>query len=425
MYFKKTNKLNMKRIILILNIFVLLACGNNSNNTDKHGENIEHIIETVTNSGFMKQIPSKPIEINAENTINIEYDTDFADKIIDIKYIYLKTEEPIGYITKAMIHKNKIYVVDWMISNKVFIFDMEGNLIKIISDSGGGPKEYIGLGYVDIGNDEIIVSDRLNFKRLYYTLEGEYIRHERCLPSVSFAVLKEKFILMLGYPQSFTEKVTPTLVVSVKDSALRKAFPYQNIQKQTTSGEFNYNYKGDLLFTPVVSDTVYQILTDSTFTAKYFVKHKKSVWQLYDEELTYDEISRRILDGYSQLASQFFETEKNAEFMIYVQDVNSDYVISHSHWYDKETKKTYTCINCKNRELNVIRHIINGAIGVWKNYYIGEIRPEQIEDLRKYYQQMRGTKDSLRFKNEELRKIIEMKDDPNQVLVLYKLDFNK
>jgi hypothetical protein len=385
----------------------------------------------------MEQIPSEPVEIDADDYIELKYDSDLDDKITEIKYIYLKAEEPIGYITQAMIHKNKIYVVDRMISNKVFIFDMEGNLINIISDQGPGPKEYASLGYATVGNDELIIADGRSVKRIYYTLDGKYIRHEKSLFCIQFALLGDKFILQLGYPQSFDYNTTPNLVVSVKDSALRRALPYQNIQKQAASGFLTYNYKEDLLFVPPLSDTIYHILTDSTFTAKYFVKHKKSIWQLYKENLENDEITQKLKnDGYSRFSHYFYETEENIHFIIvkssllskkidFVQNPNTSLRI-HRYWYDKKSKKTYTDGGfLARKDLHVVTDVFPTTVGIWDNYYIGEIRPEVIESFRVYYQQAKGTKDSLYFKNEELRNIIEMKDDPKQALVLYKLDFNK
>jgi hypothetical protein len=299
---------------------------------------------------------------------------------------------------------------------------MEGNLINIVSDQGPGPKEYTDLKYATIGNDELILSDGKKAKRIYYTLEGKYIRHEKSLFSIGFALLGDKFILHLGYPQSFDFNTTPNLVVSIKDSALRRALPYQNIQKYAVSGSLKYNYRGDLLFHPTLSDTIYHILSDSTFTAKYFVKHKKSIWQLYKENLGNGEIIQKIKnEGYSNFSHYFNETEKSIHFTLAYKKVAEIQI--YNYWYDKENKKVYAIFNSPlTRYPYIVTNLCNQTIGVWGNYYIAEIRPETIETYREYQER---TKDSLNFTNEELRKIIETKDDPNHALALYKVDFNK
>jgi hypothetical protein len=246
-----------------------------------------------------------------------------------------------------------------------------------------------------------------------------------CLPCLAFAVLGDKFILHLGYHQSFDYKVTANLVVSVNDSAIRRGLPYHKIQRETTQGHFNHNYKGDLFFTPAVSDTVYQILTDSTFSAKYFVSHKKSVWNLYNVGLVHDDISQRLKEeGYSQLGHVFLETEKNIYFQLMLQDDELASLVNKSHWYDKDSKQTYRLIIDRTPRTE-IPYIIPPAIGIWENYYFGVIPPEQIEAIREYQKKNKGTKNMLDIQNEELRNIINIKDDPNQAIVLYKIDFNK
>jgi hypothetical protein len=411
----------MKKILLILSIIALFSCSNNKK-PELSAAGL-HISKEISNSGFMQQVSYEPTKINATNSIDL--DSSINDKVSKIKYIYLKTEEPIGYANKVIIHKSKIFVIDVFSSQSIFIFDMEGNLINIISDKGGGPQEYISLIDVNINDDTIIVADGRSLKRLYYTLDGKYIRHEKCLPCRRFASFGDKFILHLAYGQSFDEKETPNLVVSIKDSAMLKALPYHNIQKKNAGGEFNYNYKDDLLFTPGLSDTVYQILTDFAYAAKYVVEHKKSIWQLYNEELQLVEMVQRVRNGYTRLASKFYETEKNAYFEISVKDPNSNGTISKSYWYDKKTEQTYTSKTLsKGQEFqgkDILYDIIPRVIGVYGNSYIGVIHPETIISIREQVHQQK----IRHIENEELRKIIDIKDDPNQAIVLFEIDFNK
>ncbi|MDR0605855.1 MAG: 6-bladed beta-propeller [Bacteroidales bacterium] len=219
----------MKRITLICGITVLLSCGGKTNNIDMDMRNVnaKHIAKTVSSSGLLKQIPSELIEIDMENCVSID-NNEILMKISDIKYIYLKTEEPIGYVSKVIIHKNKIFVVDALSSKKIFIFDMKGNLIKIISDKGGGPQEYLDLGDVVISDEEIIVADGKKLCRLYYTLDGKYIRTEKCLPCNAFALLGDKFILGLITPEQIeaireyqTEKKGAKDTLDIQNEELR------------------------------------------------------------------------------------------------------------------------------------------------------------------------------------------------------------
>jgi hypothetical protein len=369
----------------------------------------------------MQQVPFKLIEIDTENSIEITR-AELNSCVTDLKYIYLKTEEPIGYISKIVIRKNKIFVIDYHSTNKIFIFDMEGNLINIIADKGGGPQEYLQLGYADISTDEIIIDDGLKSKRLYYTLEGKYIRQEKGLPCLQFAVLGDKFILHTGYGQTFNDEITPNLIVSINDSAIRRALPYSNIQKNTSSGDLNYNYKNDLLFWPTLSDTVYQILTEYTYAAKYFVKHKKSIWQKRNEDLDYFGIlNLKKQEGYSAI-EQFHETEKYVYFVRAFGEAGK--ILGYVYWYDKDSKQTY-CLKEDENE-NLVNQFIPYMEDIWGNYFLAYMWSEQIIDIREHQEKTKGTKDTFNIKNAELRKIIEQaEEDPNQVIVLYKYDFSK
>jgi hypothetical protein len=431
--------MTMQSLFILLSVFIMFSC-NNTERQNRIRAEYARIANTVSSSGIMHQVISDLTVIDAENVVEID-EFELSTRITDLRYIYLKTKEPIAYISKVLLHKNRIFVSDRHI-NEIFIFDMEGNLIKRIADKGGGPKEYIGLGDIAVHNDELIIGDKQSLKRLYYTLDGEYIRHEKCLPCLRFAPLgDDKFVLHTDYHQSFTYDVTPNLVVSVKDSAIRRALPYHRIQKETVSGNLDFNYKGDIYFTPAVSDTIYQILTDSTFTAKFVIKHEKSLWQKYNSKMAHHEMVQLQKEGYTRLWSGFYETEKNACF----QMVGGSPKIR-TYWYDKATGQTYkfspTNFNRYDDEKKFIYTeemtskegfiypemipTLSLGIGSSGDYYIGQIWPEEIEFLIDYRKRNKKTKDTLYFKNDELRNIIaHLDEDPNQILILYKLDFNK
>jgi hypothetical protein len=397
----------------------LFSCGN-SNEKQKISDVGLHVSQTVSNSGLMQQVPFKLTEIDTENSIKITR-AELDSCVTDLKYIYLKTEEPIGYVSKIVIRDNKLFVIDYHSTNQIFIFDMEGNLVNIIADRGGGPQEYLQLGYADISTDEIIIADGQSMRRLYYTLEGKFIRRERSLPCLQFAVLGDKFILHAGYGQTFNDEIAPNLIVSIKDSAIRRALPYSNIQKKTSSGDLEYNYRGDLLFSPVLSDTVYQILTESAYAAKYFVKHKKSIWQRRNENSDYFGILNLKKEGYTEL-EQFHETEKYVHFVI--SFVEEGKIQGDTYWYDKESKQTY-CFKGDANE-NWISVFIPYIEDIWGNYFLAYMWPGQITEIREHQKKTQGTKEMFNITNTELQKIIEQADeDPNQVIVLYKYDFNK
>jgi hypothetical protein len=120
--------------------------------------------------------------------------------------------------------------------------------------------------------------------------------------------------------------------------------------------------------------------------------------------------------------------KKNIGFRLVARRGETNDVSIKSYWYDKATERIYgtvpATVDISEKGL-VYPDIIPAPLGVYGNYYVAEIRPEQIEFLIQYQKEKKGTKDTIYFKNEELRKIIQLEEDPNQVIVLYELDFNK
>jgi hypothetical protein len=158
-------------------------------------------------------------------------------------------------------------------------------------------------------------------------------------------------------------------------------------------------------------------LTEFTYAAKYFVKHKKSIWQKHNANLNYFEAKNLInKEGYTQL-EQFHETEKYVHFVIAGKG-------GESYWYDKESKQTY-CFKDDANE-NWFSQFIPYIDGIMGNYFLAYMVPEQITEIREHQEKTKGTKDMFDIKNMELRKIIEQaEEDPNQIIVWYKYDFSK
>jgi hypothetical protein len=416
---------------IIICLVVMFACGN----TRPRNEYGEQVAQNIAKSGQMAYIQSEITEIDIDKVISVPMH-DIISKVTDIRYVYLKTEEPIGEIRKITVYDNRIYIFDPYVSEEIFIFDMDGNLIKRISDKGGGPMEYVGLMDMIIYNGELVVADRLSPKRLYYTLDGEYIRTEKSLFCSAFASINGKYILHLNAGQTWDDNLTPQIVVSTGDSAIRRALPYYNIQKGTFPGDFHVNSKGELLFMPTVCDTIYQILSDSTYTAKYHLKDKRSVWKKANEDLSHDQVDALIIhNGYIRFVSRFYETEANIHFRLNAPHPSDPrYLGGIRYWYNKNNRQVYKAREYALEEMEKIGnnyskenkfHIITETIATWNNYYIGVIKPESIEDAREIWNHPDADKSDTIILDDEWLQIIKMDDDPNQALVFYKLDFDK
>jgi hypothetical protein len=341
----------------------------------------------------------------------------------DIKYIPLISKEPIGEFYKILLYKERIYILDAFISEKIFIFNMKGEIIKIIDSKGGGPDEYRGLMDITISFEDncLVVTDRLDLHILYFSLDGEFMKKASSIFNTMVEIIDGKVLNQLNPGQSFDNNVNYHLVVSIEDSIIRKGFPYYPLQIQAiTDSPFQYNYKDELFFCPYYCDTIYQIINDSTYTKKYIIKHRKSVWRKFNEGLSFDEWDNLIRNlDYTVLSKPVLEVENFIYYSIQAKIQIDDKYYRHTYpyWFNKKKGNSFTFENP--RQGQHIYHFIPSPQSIYDNHYAGIITLDGIELNRQNIKATEEVGDSI-YQNKELRYMI-MDENPNleAILVLY------
>ena len=86
-------------------------------------------------------------------------------------------EEMFGELTSIDVDSDgNIYILDRKVK-KVKIFDSEGKFLRKFGKDGQGPGEMnVPITIQIISNDELVVSDALNQRLMFYSLEGEFKR---------------------------------------------------------------------------------------------------------------------------------------------------------------------------------------------------------------------------------------------------------
>ena len=397
----------MNKHISILVAFVLgLSCTGKQKQASPEVDQQEMKLVVSDNVGNIPRVESDYTEIDATDMKALSY-TEFIDEFIDdVHFVQLSSDELIGNITKLQIFEDRIYVLDSFSAKKVFIFDMQGKLLKVIDDQGGGPKEYCQLGDMYINEDtrELIIAD-LRGKYVHYNLNGEWLR--------STSVISESYYdYPMGQDSAFNFMVYDySLVLSKGSEVLKKAFPVYPIQRQV-AGPFAKTGLGELLYIPLCCDTVYQLNRDLTYRAKYFVKLKNSVWKHRDEELSYQEHTDLIIKGCTELGNAIFENEKFFAFTMNERDDNLIKV--QACFYNKEKKKTFYLDIEKpfdrNQVLKKGMFSIGNPICLYGDYFVTSFIPVPI-------------KENVHLLNKEYLKIMNAgTDDTNPALVFYKLN---
>jgi hypothetical protein len=172
-------------------------------------------------------------EINTKKSEKIDTDELLAmTKSID--YIQLDSDEPIGEITKMIVTKENIYILDSFVSQQIFAFNKEGKLLFRIHNKGQGPEEYISLWdmQVDTCNNEILVNDALTRSYIYYSAQnGNFIKREHGISNCYCTQLNNDYVNLLAHNQDFNEDEDWSIIITHKDSILFKGFALKPIQK--------------------------------------------------------------------------------------------------------------------------------------------------------------------------------------------------
>jgi len=358
------------------------------------------------------------IIISTEDFDRIEM-PEYNDKIKDIKYIGLVSGDPLSTIYQLMVFDEKIYLLDNIIE-KVFIFGSDGKIIKIINDKGGGPQEYIGLGTMCVSRIDscLIVSDRLSMHLLYYSLDGRFIKKERSIASCFIESYGDKIINQLDFAQSFSQDLNSNfhIVSSVADSVHRKAFPLYPIHRNAVVyNSLSYNSMGDLLCTPLFSDTVYQIINDSVYSPKYVIQQKKSLWNKKHEPLTVKEQFDLVRDdNYTCLGKPFLETDNFIAYRIQVSSGDVPLFAFNQYFYDKVKKQSFYF--APEQAPKTVPNYIPHTGTSYNNYFVGYISQNMIASVREWKKTH-----ELYIENEEFSNLIDSDTDWEAIIVMYEL----
>ena len=237
---------------------------------------------------------------------------------------------------------------------------------------------------VDTIRNEILVNDALARSYLYYsTDDGTFLRREKGIANCYLACIDSLYINLTGVGQDFNDNENWAIIISDKDSVLFKGFeptPLQNDDFIINS--FTYDRNGNLLYTPVYSDTVYRFSSVCVVEPEYVICQKKSIWRRHDEKISYQEVKKLILENnYTRYGGKFYDMEKYAYFEIGHEE--DEYVVPISCFWNKQTDMVYAWSSKGWSEYPDIGEIIRQPIAVYGDTFFGTCSPQIPEEYRK------------------------------------------
>ena len=329
-------------------------------------------------------MPGTPHPIRADNA-KIISTAELLDMVRQVDYIKLDSSEPIGVIDKMIVTKDKIYILDCYTAQQIFVFDKTGNLLFRIKNKGRGPKEYLSVAdmQVDTIRNEILVNDALARSYLYFsTDDGTFLRREKGIANCYLARIDSLYINLTGVGQDFNDNENWAIIISDKGSVLFKGFeptPLQNDDFIINS--FTYDRNGNLLYTPVYSDTVYRFSSVCVVEPEYVICQEKSVWRRHDEKISYQEVKKLILENnYTRYGGKFYDMEKYAYFEIGREE--DEYVVPISCFWNKQTDMVYAWSSKGWSEYPDIGEIIRQPIAVYGDTFFSTCSPQIPEEYR-------------------------------------------
>ena len=369
----------------------------------------DKITAGIMNAPEMEYVKSEPTVINISKIEEMEQ-TDFDGLIKSVKYIPLDNREIIGEISDVIIENKRMYILDSS-SKKIFIYDLDGKLIKCINTRGHANNEFLLPFAIFFQNKELVVKDAQQLKILHYDKNGKFLKVNKSIASVYGASIKNYIINQLSKGQSFDNDVNYHLVSSVADSVCYKGFKYEPIQLDyLESDRLRYNYNRELLFQPSLSDTIYNIKSASQYSAKYVLKHKNSIWKKSKEKLSFDETIKLLRQGYTEV-NHFFEVDKYLIMSISFYDKELKSLCDHYLIYDKEHK---IASFVKDPEENFITNIFPLSL----NSTSGNICVSSFNPFKFKYSMTKNK--NLRVVNKELSNLImQSTENSNPIVVLY------
>jgi hypothetical protein len=338
---------------------------------------------------------------------------DFTPLVKEIKIISLETtdESLVDDIYKVLATDSNIYIYDKFKGGGLIIFDTKGKFIRRIPN-GQGPGELIRLYDIayDMENNELVAYQHSFL--LFFTPSGQFIRQKR-LPFgfYNFTIIPDGYVFKTLDGQGnghLGELKDYTLFITDKNFKL-KSVALLVLPNEINYGGYNYLYNNNhaIKVTQKFTDTIYQYISESNdLKANYSLNYSKKKLPERYLQATYDEFKRAAeQNDYYFFIGDYLETE-------------SHHIFSLHNWHTGtitlyRDKKSGNMIGGTNTEFNPNEIPPLPPKATSGNYFISVHFPNPNDTL---------LSNSSIISNEDKRKIKDLKEDDNPVLVFYKLN---
>ena len=305
--------------------------------------------------------------------------------------------------------------------SKVMVQDDTGRCLKKIDNKGRGPGEYLRIESIDINTEkeELMLVDGMSDKLFFYDLDGNFksIHSIRYFQTENTLCLRDSVFLHISAPsQNFGNEglYGYALVLSKGNENFLKGYRYLPLQVGYKGGGQIFKGYERSCYHPIYSDTIYQILSDTTYGPIFYFKIKNSSWEKYHN-------SDRFVDIDGSEEGVFTLLYENQDFFLgYIADKKKKGNYMQPFLYDKMKDKTYLLRWCDYYEHLKELDYFEGyeARGIFEDYFIAHVSFSTLDQYNIFERVKDG---ALKITNPELERVIQnLNTDSNPVLILTK-----
>ena len=407
----------MKYLLSLCIIFVVIACGDSSNNKGVFPNQISSYVGQNKITESREKIHK--IKIDLSNTISGEFDDFFKLK----KIIFLDNKSPIGTISTIKQFQDNLIILDKQNAKQLYCYDFEGNLIWEYKSKGGGPLEFKNISDFVINKkyNSVDVLDDKSYKIISLDIStGIPIKYHKLGVYATELELydSDNYLLYTGNISVSIELDYKLLLYNFSTGIESKNIILEDYEKKILWSGFkslNKNEKGELFFTEALNDTIYSVRND-TLKAKFYIDFKDKKYP------------KKLRENYSHKTKAKFQ--KNQPFisgpdLVRVKNGFLNFMFNfkgsfYTVFYDLNLKKTYLFSKLNNGKFSPGKQQQVLTQGYIEDGFINFIDPSMLSGIRKEILANDTFKDFLKTNRPELFEATMKTDDfSNPFLLIY------
>ena len=333
--------------------------------------------------------------IGAKEIINIPQATDIniEDLIEEFDTIRLEASHRslLSNIREIRTINNKLYITD---NTRVFVFiyTLGGKYISKICDQGEGPNEYIKIASIEANphTKQLLLTDNFSKKLFEYNENGEikHLTKLSFLPTYFASDNHGEYVHLNSGPhiisvQGVDINKTNVIYIDKQGNIIKHILADETPNRIDITGtSCNYTTDGNLLYMPMLSNTVYRIDKEQGYTAEYTLlpTNKKLLSQKEKENIFFEHKA-------NGLQTNLTDFEKEGFFISCGSFLKSDSLMIFNLGYEEFSRVFYSIKDKKAFTINL--NEISGNKGLCEIFsnipkaIIGEtiyisVAPEQI-----------------------------------------------